>query len=189
MVYMAIGCVVSVFLVIYESVFLISGKFREDEFFSKIQKNYPDIAGQLEKRISIFKISSKSTIIFVKPNYFQISSKIKNNFLAFFNFIVLFWVLLVRYNTLKKLISIDADSPTYVNLSSTFDGLKILGVVDGINSFFIFFSLFYYSAQSFKTLYKIAIFFVKISKKIFWLIVLLFFGLIVFAVCFFALFS
>lgn len=81
------------------------------------------------------------------------------------------------------------NSNEYVNLVTIAAKSKNLTVFDGLNLFLIFFSLFYYTAQSNKTLYKIAIFFVKISKQMFNQMILLFFFIFVFAVSLFAFFE
>jgi len=98
-------------------------------------------------------------------------------------------VLIVRVKYTLRLTRIDFLSEEYVNLIEIFQELLFLSVVDGINTFFIFFSLFYYTAQAYSPLFKIAIFFIKIAKTIFNLIILLFCIMVVFGLCFFAFFQ
>lgn len=81
------------------------------------------------------------------------------------------------------------DALHYVELAPLIARLKFLEVVDGINSFFIFFSLFYYTARGFDTLYSIAIFFVKIAEKIIFLSILMYFFLFTFGLSFYVYYS
>lgn len=102
------------------------------------------------------------------------------------NFVVLLVVLVFRYKLTNDIAKTNVESNKYVNLIQIASRVKKLTIIDGLNTFLIFFSLFYYTSQTFEKLYQIAIFFVKIAKQMINQMILMFFLIFVFAVSFFA---
>jgi len=72
---MGVGCIASVFLVIYESFKLFRGKFHRGRIYDELETEFPELVGYVEKKAYIFNLSTRSALIFIKPNLFQLSSK------------------------------------------------------------------------------------------------------------------
>lgn len=72
---MVIGCILSILFVIIESFRLIRGKLDKEEQYEKLEKAIPELVGQVEKKVKFFVLGKKSTLVFIKPNYFQFTSK------------------------------------------------------------------------------------------------------------------
>lgn len=74
-IYMSIGCVLSILLVMVESFDLVKGKIDKEEQYERLERVYPELVGIVEKKVIFFPLGKKSTILFIKPNFFQFTSK------------------------------------------------------------------------------------------------------------------
>jgi len=96
----------------------------------------------------------------------------------------MFVTLIFRVYIAKAVNSIDVTSSEYVNVLNSTKMLRIMKIVDGVNTILIFFSLFYYSSLTAPNLRKISAFFIKVSNEMMNLMFLFLFMLFVFAVLF-----
>ena len=69
-IYMAVGCVLSMLFVIVESFRMVKGKLDVNEQYEKLERAIPELVGQVEKKVKFIALGNKSTLVFIKPNYF-----------------------------------------------------------------------------------------------------------------------
>ena len=100
------------------------------------------------------------------------------------NFVILLGTLALRVVVARQISQIEVNSPEYVNVLSSVDILRLMKLIDGINTILIFFSLFYYSSLISPSLRKISAFFIEVARDILNLTFLLIFMLFIFAVLF-----
>ena len=188
LVYVVIGSIFSIFTIFNESLkFVRTEKIDKKSEYERLQEKYPETKRKyIEKKLLFIRLKSKLHMVVIKPNIFQIASNpILNLIIALCNFVVLLIVLIIRIFMTWKINNIDQDSPEYVNLLSLANQINILVNYDAINMFLIFFSLFYYTAQSTDSLRRISRFFSTISTHIAILLLFIGFGVFSFGLAFF----
>lgn len=73
--YMAIGCILSILLVMVESFELVKGKLDKEEQYERLERDNQELVGIVEKKVLFFPLGKKSTLLFIKPNFFQFTSE------------------------------------------------------------------------------------------------------------------
>ena len=72
---MVFGCILSILFVVIESFRMIRGKLDKAEQYDKLERDMPELIGQIEKKVKFITLGKRSTLVFIKPNYFQSTSK------------------------------------------------------------------------------------------------------------------
>ena len=137
-IYMGIGCILSILLVMVESFDLVKGKLDKEEQYERLERINQELVGIVEKKVVFFPLGKKSTLLFIKPNFFQ--------FTTLLNFITLLIVIMIRFGRVANLSKINLESDEYINLINKIASSKNITLIDAMNTFLIFFSLFYYTA-------------------------------------------
>jgi hypothetical protein len=135
---MGIGCILSILLVMVESFDLVKGKLDKEEQYERLERINQELVGIVEKKVVFFPLGKKSTLLFIKPNFFQ--------FTTLLNFITLLIVIMIRFGRVANLSKINLESDEYINLINKIASSKNITLIDAMNTFLIFFSLFYYTA-------------------------------------------
>lgn len=175
-IYMFLSCFISIFIV-YAELFLTVNKVTEAEVLKYLRDSNPDLQHNTKSKVKLWiQKEKKRTRVLIKPNFFH--------FVTVINFIVMFVTLIFRMIIAKQLQNFNLTSDNYIDVLTVSSTLRLMKIVDGINTILIFFSLFYYSSLTVPVLRKISAFFLSIAKEMANLMLMFLFMVFVFAVLF-----